>query len=144
MSESPHVKAGTWNSIHVIEVSPVSPATKKATYKLTTTIMIAMDTAESGDLTTGKTNLSGSLTRQTTVSQVVNNTTNPHLTNIGHIIEDLETDMRSNLHNMYLSKTREVVANIRSVSGTVQQGKEHTNILNAAVMEHGKLLNAGI
>lgn len=53
------VKEGCWDSIHVVEVEELSA--KKATYKLTTTIMLhmAVEKAEIGD-----TVLSGSLTRQ--------------------------------------------------------------------------------
>ena len=53
------VKSGTWDSIHVVEVAEEGAG--RATYKLTTTIMLhtEVEKAELGD-----TNLSGSLTRQ--------------------------------------------------------------------------------
>lgn len=53
------VKEGVWDSIHVVEVEVHSP--KRATYKLTTTIMLQMS-VEKPDI--GDTLLSGSLTRQ--------------------------------------------------------------------------------
>jgi capping protein beta len=57
------VKAGSWDSIHVLEASSVDG--KVFTYKLTTTVMLSMavDNAEVGD-----TNLSGSVTRQVNVN----------------------------------------------------------------------------
>ena len=54
------MKKGSWDSIHVIEVIPAPDGTK-ATYKLTTTVMLAMLT---GKVEIGDANLSGSLTRQ--------------------------------------------------------------------------------
>lgn len=53
------VSKGSWDSIHVIEVIENSP--KKATYKLTTTVMLTMSV---GKEEVGNTNMSGSLTRQ--------------------------------------------------------------------------------
>jgi capping protein beta len=52
------VKEGCWDSIHVVEVVEEAG---RATYKLTTTVMLrmAVDKEE-----VGNTNLSGSLTRQ--------------------------------------------------------------------------------
>jgi capping protein (actin filament) muscle Z-line, beta len=56
------VEKGSWNSIHVLEVNELSgPAPRKATYRLTTTVLLAMkvNRPELGDLT-----LDGTLTRQ--------------------------------------------------------------------------------
>jgi hypothetical protein len=54
------VDNGSWDSIHVIEVVPTDNG-KKATYKLTTTVMLSMTTSKGN---AGNVNLSGSLTRQ--------------------------------------------------------------------------------
>ena len=61
-----------------------------------------------------------------------------HLANIGRLIEDLETDMRMNLNQLYILKTREVVNAIRSVSDGPAQAAAHVAVLNAAVTGHGK------
>lgn len=58
------VEKGTWNSIHVVEVQELSGGAgglKQATYRLTTSVLLAMkvNRAELGDLT-----LDGTLTRQ--------------------------------------------------------------------------------
>jgi capping protein beta len=54
------VKDGSWDSIHVIEVIE-KPGTRKATYKLTTTVMLRMNVSKDE---VGASSLSGSLTRQ--------------------------------------------------------------------------------
>ena len=124
------MKEGTWDSIHVVEVIETGD---KATYKLTTTVMLGM-MVDRGDV--GDTNLSGftllffftisstmchlsnhvinhfidhvihhlslslsflgSLTRQAESTTAFNNA-NPHIANIGQMIEQMEIDMRSNL-----------------------------------------------
>ena len=60
-----------------------------------------------------------------------------HLANIGRLIEDMEFDMRSNLNELYVMKTREIVSTLhRSGDGPVQK-QSFVNDLNAAVVEHG-------
>jgi len=129
---SRYVKAGSWDSIHVVEVQ--EQGSSRATYKLTTTVMLSMgvEKAEVGD-----TNLSGSLTRQAeqTCSVDVNNT---HLANMGRMIEEMENDMRSNLNELYILKTREVINSIRAATVGPTQGRDHTSMLNKAVMQHGQ------
>ena len=93
-----------------------------------------MDTA--GD-SCGQTNLAGSMTRQSTLTKPLD-AANDHLTNIGRMIEDMEIEVRSNMHSLYLQKTHQVVAEVRRSGGGGRQGKEFTSKLNEAVMEHGK------
>lgn len=125
------VKEGSWDSIHVVEAVENGD---KATYKLTTTVMLGM-TVDRGDV--GDTNLSGSLTRQAENTTVFN-AANPHIANIGQMIEQMEIDMRSNLDGLYVQKTREVMSSIRSVSKGPVQTDHHTSQLNTAVKEFGK------
>lgn len=124
------VSNGSWDSIHVVEVNEISPA--KATYKLTTTVMLSMSVAKD---VVGNTNMSGSLTRQSEMTSDVNDAEKSHLANIGHLIEDLESDMRSNLNELYILKTREIVNSIRSTSDGPTQTEIHTAKLNAAVTD---------
>ncbi len=49
---------GSWDSIHVVEVKD---SKKTASYKLTSTVMLSIETANDA---TGNVNLSGSITRQ--------------------------------------------------------------------------------
>lgn len=125
------VSEGAWDSIHVVEVSEGGGG--RATYKLTTTVMLAMDVhkAEVGD-----TNLSGSLTR-TAEKTVTVDADHPHLANVGSMIEDIETDIRTYLDSLYIQKTREVVSSIRKLHAGPTQGSAFTMNLNEAVMKHG-------
>jgi len=127
------VKEGCWDAIHVVEVEEHSP--KRATYKLTTTIMLhmAVEKPEIGD-----TLLSGSLTRQHELIDIEVDETKTHLANIGRLIEDLESDMRSHLDALYILKTREVVNAIRSTGADPQLSQLHVNSLKQAVLGHGK------
>ena len=61
----------------------------------------------------------------------------PHIVNIGSMIEDMEIDMRSNMDNLYIQKTREIVNSMRRVTGAPKQGQNFTANLNAAVAAHG-------
>lgn len=127
------VRKGVWDSIHVVEVREESAT--KAHYKLTTTIMLHMevDKAEVGDAL-----LAGSLTRQSASSSAVNEV-KTHLANIGRMIEDMETDMRSNLGALYIMKTREIVNSIRNdPNSTGSQSADHVANLASAVSIHGK------
>jgi hypothetical protein len=54
------------------------------------------------------------------------------------MIEDLETDMRMNMNQLYILKTREVVNSIRRVKDGPTQAASHVAVLNAAVAGHGK------
>lgn len=65
------------------------------------------------------------------------NENRPHLANIGRLIEDMEYDMRSNLNELYVLKTREIINSLhRSGDGPIQKQSFVTD-LNAAVMGHG-------
>lgn len=58
--------------------------------------------------------------------------------NVGRVIEELETQMRTNLNELYIMKTREIVNSIRTMRTGPAQDARHIANLNAAVMGHGK------
>ncbi len=60
------------------------------------------------------------------------------MTNIGRMIEDMETDMRSNLNELYIQKTREIVNTVRNVNDGPAVTANHIASLNAAVIGHGQ------
>ena len=62
-----------------------------------------------------------------------------HMVNLGRMIEDQETDMRNNINELYIQKTREIVSSLRNSSGGPTQNASHVASLNAAVLGHGKL-----
>jgi len=102
------VSAGNWDSIHVVEIS--APAGGKATYTVTSTVMLTM-TTEKGNA--GSVLLSGSLTRKGKPKQLNFTNEDDHIVNMGSIIEDVEISIRGEIEGLYIQKTREVVNNIR-------------------------------
>jgi len=102
---------GSWDSIHVVEVQDNK---SKAHYKLASTVMLSIETETPG---TGHVHLAGSLTRQDEKDFPVNDA-NPHVSNIGKMVEDMEIKMRTTLEQIYFGKTKDIVNELRSVMST--------------------------
>jgi capping protein beta len=126
------VSAGGWDSIHVVEVTPKDA--ENATYKLTSTVILSMGVNKEE---VGETNLSGSMTKQSTKTISFHPDTKSHLANVGSMIEDMEIEMRSNMDNLSVQKTREIVNSIRRTGTGPRQASAFTSSLNAAVAKHG-------
>ena len=116
LNSSQSTFSGYWNSIHVMDVIPMSGSrssssnSSKFRYKLTTTILLSLEIQQSSQLTLG-----GSLTKQTeTISSIQSSSMNDHMGNIGPMLEQVETEMRSNMDALYLQKTKDVVSHVRS------------------------------
>ena len=88
---------GTWDSIHVVEVNE---GKKSSHYKLTSTVMLFIETETEQ---TGVMSLAGSLTRQAEQDFPVDNE-NPHVSNIGKMVEDMEFKLRNTLETIYFGK----------------------------------------
>lgn len=73
---------GCWDSIHVVEVQE-KPSARSAHYKLTSTVMLWLQTTKQGS---GTMNLGGSLTRQQESDSLISDTS-PHIANIGKMVE---------------------------------------------------------
>eukprot|EP00581_Thalassiosira_minuscula_P008074 CAMPEP_0183705910 /NCGR_PEP_ID=MMETSP0737-20130205/2879_1 /TAXON_ID=385413 /ORGANISM="Thalassiosira miniscula, Strain CCMP1093" /LENGTH=295 /DNA_ID=CAMNT_0025933177 /DNA_START=114 /DNA_END=1001 /DNA_ORIENTATION=+ len=124
-----------WNSIHVIDAGKIVNGMCK--YQLTTTILLSI-TPE----TMPSNNISGSLVRHnvreckvTTSDTADADGNSDHIINIGKFIEDVESEMRSELDMLYIQKTKMVVEELRKDGpGEVTQGQEHTRVLNEAVL----------
>jgi capping protein beta len=101
---------GCWDSIHVFEAQEKSSG-RNANYKLTSTVMLWLETNKEGS---GMMKLGGSLTRQDERDFTLDDN-NPHIANIGHMIEDMENQMRSVLNAIYFGKTKDIVNDLRSV-----------------------------
>ena len=101
---------GCWDSIHVIEVQEKAQG-RSAHYKLTSTVMLWLQTIKAGS---GTMNLGGSLTRQTEADHNVSDA-NPHIANFGKMIEEMENKIRSTLNEIYFGKTKDIVNDLRSV-----------------------------
>ncbi|XP_072465210.1 F-actin-capping protein subunit beta isoform X1 [Notamacropus eugenii] len=101
---------GCWDSIHVVEVQEKSSG-RTAHYKLTSTVMLWLQTNKSGS---GTMNLGGSLTRQMEKDETVCDSS-PHIANIGRLVEDMENKIRSTLNEIYFGKTKDIVNGLRSI-----------------------------
>jgi len=97
---------GTWDSIHVVEVNEKS---KNSHYKLTSTVMLFIETETKE---TGRVTLAGSLTRQDEKDYAVDKN-NPHVANIGRMVEDMELKLRTTLQTIYFGKTKDIVNDLR-------------------------------
>jgi len=104
---------GTWDSIHVVEVQDKG---QNATYKLTSTVMLFIETQTPE---TGRITLAGSLTRQDAKNLKLNKEWT-HVQNIGKMIEEMEFKLRSTLETIYFGKTKDIVNNLRTSVGTQQ------------------------
>jgi len=102
---------GAWDSIHVVEVQDNK---NKAHYKLISTVMLNIET-ETG--ATGRVSLAGSLTRQDEKDFPVSDA-NPHVANIGRMVEEMEIKLRTTLEQIYFGKTKDIVNELRSVMST--------------------------
>lgn len=111
---------GCWDSIHVVEVQEKSSG-KNATYKLTSTVMLWLETNKEGS---GRMELGGSLTRQAENENVTVTETSPHVANIGHMVEDMENKMRNTLNEIYFGKTKNIVNDLRSVRSLGDEAKK--------------------
>nr|ACO15606.1 F-actin-capping protein subunit beta [Caligus clemensi] len=101
---------GCWDSIHVVEVNEKSSG-RNAHYSLTSTSMLWLQTHHSGS---GTMNLGGSLTRQIDCDFPLNESSSPHIANIGRLVEDMENKIRNTLNEIYFGKTRDIVHGLRS------------------------------
>lgn len=109
---------GCWDSIHVLEVNENAlKASKHAKYKLTSTIMLWLQTENPS--TTGTVKLGGSLTRHVEQDCAISEMS-PHLVNIGRMVEDLECKMRATINDVYFGKARQIVNDLRSLESTTE------------------------
>lgn len=60
----------------------------------------------------GMMKLGGSLTRQSEKDFTLDDN-NPHIANIGHMVEEMENSMRSTLDQIYFGKTKDIVNDLR-------------------------------
>lgn len=153
-SSSPLMKDGYWNSIHVVDVEPISPSLN-CTYNLTTTILISINdhdesqsSSENGDndsMSDGTT-ISGSLTRQAEKTCAVDKDGNKHLENIGRMIEEMEHFLRFNMDSLYIQKTNEILNNVRPGRPTTGIGepKSISGVPSGEVATHTSLLNQAV
>ncbi|CAI5710664.1 unnamed protein product [Hyaloperonospora brassicae] len=138
--EQRFVQTGSWNSIHVIEVQESSaadglaPGSKKATYRLTTSVLLSMKVNRAG---LGELSLDGTLTRQAERTMEFGDQF-AHVSNMGRMVEDMEIDMRSSLDGLYIAKTREVINGMRKLQQGPALANPFVGELTGAVLKHGQ------
>jgi len=115
---------GTWDSIHVVEVHDKG---KTGHYKLTSTVMLFIETETKE---TGRVTLAGSLTRQAEQDYPVDRA-NPHVANIGRMVEDMELKLRTTLQTIYFGKTKDIVNELRQQMSV--SSLQHRNALQAEI-----------
>lgn len=106
---------GCWDSIHVIEVQERN---SKAHYKLTSTVMLWLQTNKAGS---GMMNLGGSLMRQKESDGSLNDST--HIANIGKMVEEMENQIRHSLNTIYFDKTKSILNSLRSAVDGEEKSK---------------------
>ncbi|ODQ79889.1 hypothetical protein BABINDRAFT_13490 [Babjeviella inositovora NRRL Y-12698] len=97
--------SSSWNSIHVVEVTPEGAS---ATYAITSTIILDLHSAKTIDL-------SGNLVRQTEKTLATGDLSS-HISNIGTLIEEIETKLRNMLQEVYFGKTRDILGDLRTTT----------------------------
>ena len=109
------LESGAWDAIHVVEVRPSGG---KASYKLTSTIMLRLATDHSlGPSSQGELKLSGSMTRQSEQTLACKGDDTSHLANMGKMIEEMENRMRDSLQDVYFGKTKATVNKLYQAGG---------------------------
>ncbi|EFX79807.1 F-actin-capping protein subunit beta-like [Daphnia pulex] len=127
---------GCWDSIHVIEVQEKSTG-RSAHYKLTSTVMLWLQTSRPGS---GTMNLGGSLTRQMEQDGTVSEPTS-HIVNMGRLVEDMENKIRHTLNEIYFGKTKDIVNGLRSIQPLADQKQKQAfseDLANALQKRQGK------
>ena len=99
---------GNWDSIHVVEIKETKG---NANYKLTSTIMVAIETSSKQH---GRIALSGNVTRQSE-STSPHDKRNTHVINIGRAVESMENKLRTLINVIYFSKTLDVINVVRQM-----------------------------
>jgi capping protein beta len=112
-SSSKYVKAGSWDSIHVVDARKREAGGKAYTYRLTSTVMVSFG-VENAKF--GEADLSGSLIRQHEQGGAASDARG-HAANIGKMIEDMENDLRGAVEGIYLSKSNEIIASMHHGGG---------------------------
>mmetsp|Transcript_42588 Transcript_42588/g.99918 ORF Transcript_42588/g.99918 Transcript_42588/m.99918 type:complete len:198 (-) Transcript_42588:169-762(-) len=99
---------GRWDALHVFEAKV---GREKTVYKLTSTIMLSITTAEAGEM-----KIAGSLTRQSEKAEIALKNRD-HVLNMGRQLEEMELKMRDALIHIYFGKVCEVFGNMRKFQG---------------------------
>lgn len=106
---------GVWDSVHVIEMREPPPNSNIAIYKLSSSVMLHMQSAEQD--AGAETELAGHITRQAESKPDIRKKVGEdfHLLQIGHMIEEMEISIRQSIDGLYLAKQHEILCAVRSL-----------------------------
>lgn len=128
-----YVHRGVWESANYVTAT-FNESETEAVYRLTTSVMINMGVRRGN---VGDTSISGLLSKQTETSSRVDADRTP-ISVIGRMIEDMETEVRQSLNDLYVLKTKEIVDSLRSNTEAVESPPQsHMDSLNNAVLQLG-------
>ena len=113
INQENNINEAIWNSSNLVTVSFEENNGKiTANYKLITNVSLIMSF---DNKICGKVSLSGMVARASNLSKTVKDYVNDdsHIQNIGVLIEDLESSIRSTLDVIYISKSKEIIDTAR-------------------------------
>jgi len=119
---------GAWDSIHVVEVKE---GKGNAHYKLTSTVMLSIETTTDA---TGTVTLAGNMVKQAE-KDLPFSSAKPHFTNIGEMVETLENNLREAINQLYFAKTKDIGNMLRNALGSSEadRRKADANAINKAL-----------
>lgn len=102
------IESGVWDTINFVNVKFSNDGGLKATYKLTSTVILQMSLSHN---ICGAVDLSGSITKQieSTVPIKSPQDHQAHVENVGRLVEDIETTLRNQVEEIYFKKSQEVL-----------------------------------
>lgn len=106
---------GIWDSVHVVEMREPPPNSNMAHYKLTSSVMLHMQSVEHD--AGAETELASHITRQAESKPDIRKKAGEdfHLLQIGHMIEEMEISIRQSIDGLYLAKQHEILCAVRSL-----------------------------
>lgn len=117
-------RRGAWDSIHLVETYERG---RQAHYKITSTVLLYLLSSSPSSSETGggkgtNLNLAGSLTDQKEYDMSVDDM-GGHVSNVGEIVETMESRMRGILAEVYFDKTCDIIGEVRSVESLTELEK---------------------
>lgn len=117
-----------WDSVHVFEATE---GRGEASYELTSTVLLSISSKLSSK---GKLAVSGNLTRQISREMPLSKPKD-HVVNVGTLVEEMESRMRSLLHEVYFGKTTDIVGDLRTVQNQKEIREEEARRASLAAAE---------
>ena len=137
LSHEQNLNTGNWDSSNICTVSfQESNGQIKAKYELITTVSLTL--AFDGKIC-GSVNLSGIVARSASSTKVVKSYYDDEIIeHVGQLVENLESNIRSTIENIYIMKSKEIVDTARYNPTLGKPGMEQAQALKQAWMGKGQ------